>query len=136
MEATLEAAKRDTRGKNEARRLRAGGRIPGVVYGVKAGGTTVDSVAVAVDPKEVLRILHSESGANTLINLRLDGGVATGRVHALDPRALAVQIADDVAGELVRDGHRDLHDRLQETRPSIVEGGLEAHTAGHLERRF
>jgi hypothetical protein len=26
-----------------------------------------------VDPKEVLRILHSESGANTLINLKLDG---------------------------------------------------------------
>ena len=87
MEATLEAAKRETRGKNEARRLRAAGRIPSVVYGVKAGGTTVDSVAVAVDPKEVLRILHSESGANTLINLRLDGGETRVMVkeYQLDP---------------------------------------------------
>ena len=87
MEATLEASKRDTRGKNEARRLRAAGRIPGVVYGAKPGAKTVDAVAVAVDPKEVLRILHSESGANTLINLRLDGGETRVMVkeYQLDP---------------------------------------------------
>lgn len=87
MEATLEAAKRETRGKNEARRLRASGRIPSVVYGVKAGGAAVESVAVAVDPKEVLRILHSESGANTLINLRLDGAETRVMVkeYQLDP---------------------------------------------------
>src|SRR6188768_3535951 len=87
MEATLEALKRDTRGKNEARRLRVAGRIPGVVYGAKSGGTTADAVPVAVDPKEVLRILHSESGANTLINLRLDGGETRVLVkeYQLDP---------------------------------------------------
>ena len=87
MEATLEALKRDTRGKNEARRLRAAGRIPGVVYGTKPGAKTVDAVPVAVDPKEVLRILHSESGANTLINLRLDGGETRVMVkeYQLDP---------------------------------------------------
>jgi large subunit ribosomal protein L25 len=87
MEATLEVSKRDSRGKNEARRLRASGRIPGVVYGVRTGGSAVESVAVAVDPKEVLRILHSESGANTLINLRLDGGETRVMVkeYQLDP---------------------------------------------------
>jgi large subunit ribosomal protein L25 len=86
MEATLEAGKRDGRGKNEARRLRASGRIPGTVYGVqKDGGATATSVAV--DPKEVLRILHSDSGANTLINLRLDGGETRVMVkeYQLDP---------------------------------------------------
>ena len=74
MEATLEVVKRDGRGKNEARRLRASGRIPGVVYGVRKDGRAPEGVAVAVSPKEVLRILHSDSGANTLISLRLDGG--------------------------------------------------------------
>ena len=86
MEATLEAAKRETTGKNEARRLRASGRIPGTVYGVKKdGGATATSVAI--DPKEVLRILHSDSGANTLINLRLDGGETRVMVkeYQLDP---------------------------------------------------
>jgi large subunit ribosomal protein L25 len=96
MEATLEALKRDTRGKNEARRTRAAGRIPAVVYGVKAGGTTVDSVAVAVDPKEVLRILHSESGANSLINLRLDGSETRVMVkeYQLDPVTHSLLHAD------------------------------------------
>jgi large subunit ribosomal protein L25 len=70
MDATLQAEKRETRGKNEARRLRAGGRIPAVVYGVEKG----KAVEIAVDPKALLRILHSESGVNTLIGLALDGG--------------------------------------------------------------
>jgi large subunit ribosomal protein L25 len=70
MDATLKAEKRDGRGKNEARRLRAGGRIPAVVYGAEKG----KAVEIAVDPKSLLRILHSESGVNTLIGLQLDGG--------------------------------------------------------------
>ena len=71
MESTLQVEKRDGRGKNEARRLRAQGRIPAVVYGAEKGKTTT----IAVDPKVLSRILHSESGANTLIGLQgLDGG--------------------------------------------------------------
>lgn len=73
MDATLEAVKRDGRGKNEANRLRASGKIPAVVYGSKKEGRSPEGVAVSVDPKAVLRILHSESGANTLISLRVDG---------------------------------------------------------------
>jgi large subunit ribosomal protein L25 len=70
MDATLKAEKREERGKNAARRLRAGGRIPAVVYGAEKG----KAVEIAVDPKNLLRILHSESGVNTLIGLQLDGG--------------------------------------------------------------
>lgn len=83
MDATLQAEKREGRGKNEARRLRAGGRIPAVVYGVEKG----KAVAIAVDPKTLLRILHSESGVNTLIGLRWDGGDARVLVkeYQLDP---------------------------------------------------
>jgi large subunit ribosomal protein L25 len=67
MEATLEAVKREGRGKNEANRLRASGHIPAVVYGVRKQGDAPGGVAVAVDPKQVLKILHSDSGRNTLI---------------------------------------------------------------------
>ena len=70
MDATLQAEKREGRGKNEARRLRASGRIPAVVYGAEKGR----AIEIAVDPKMLLRILHSESGVNTLIGLQLDGG--------------------------------------------------------------
>ena len=75
MQATLAAATRDTRGKNEARRLRRAGRLPAVVY----GGIPVESRAVEVDPKALLRILHSESGINTLVDLQVDGS-ASGQV--------------------------------------------------------
>ena len=87
MDATLEAVKREGRGKNEANRLRASGQIPAVVYGSKKEGKTPEGVALAVDPKAVLRILHSESGANTLINLRVDGTEARVMVkeYQLDP---------------------------------------------------
>ena len=87
MDATLEAVKRDGRGKNEARRLRAAGRIPAVVYGARKEGKAPEGVPVAVDPKAVLRILHSESGANTLITLKLDGGESRVLVqeYQLDP---------------------------------------------------
>ena len=87
MDATLDAKKRDGRGKNEARRLRVSGRIPAVVYGARKAGEAPEGVPVAVDPKEVLRILHSESGANTLINLTLDGGESRVMVreYQLDP---------------------------------------------------
>jgi large subunit ribosomal protein L25 len=87
MDAILDAVKREGRGKNEANRLRASGQIPAVVYGSKKEGKLPEGVALAVDPKAVLRILHSESGANTLINLRVDGSEARVMVkeYQLDP---------------------------------------------------
>ncbi|HYE86650.1 MAG TPA: 50S ribosomal protein L25 [Vicinamibacterales bacterium] len=74
MEAVLDAVKRNTKGKNEARRLRAAGRLPAVVYGAQKIGDAPAPESVSVDPKPFLRILHSASGFNTLITLRVDGG--------------------------------------------------------------
>ena len=84
MEAVLEASPRSSRGKNEARRLRASGKIPAVVYGgEQPGGTPIE-----VDPKVLMRILHSDTGVNTLINLKT-GGASQVRVlvreYQVDP---------------------------------------------------
>jgi large subunit ribosomal protein L25 len=84
--ATLKIEKRDGRGKNEARRLRANGRIPAVLYGAEKG----KALEIAVDPKALMRILHSETGVNTLIGLEgLSGGSRDTRVlvkeYQLDP---------------------------------------------------
>ena len=73
MEAVLEAVKRKTKGKNEARRLRAAGKIPAVVYGAQKAGDPPAPEQVAVDPKPFMRILHSNSGLNTLITLKVQG---------------------------------------------------------------
>ncbi|MDO8679896.1 MAG: 50S ribosomal protein L25 [Acidobacteriota bacterium] len=74
MEAVLDAVKRTTKGKNEARRLRAAGQIPAVVYGAQKAGDKPSPEQVSVDPKPFLRILHSSSGLNTLISLKVQGG--------------------------------------------------------------
>jgi large subunit ribosomal protein L25 len=76
MEALLEAKARETLGKNEARRTRRDGRVPAVVYGSSgegAGAKGKVATPISVDPKALLRILHSEAGANTLIALKLAG---------------------------------------------------------------
>jgi large subunit ribosomal protein L25 len=65
----LEGSLRAERGKNAARRLRAAGRVPAVLYG--QGG---DAVAITLDRKEMTRILGSPAGHNRILNLKLDGG--------------------------------------------------------------
>ena len=90
---TLEVEAREVFGKNAARRLRRVGRIPGVVYG--AGGP---SLPVAVDPKQVLQILHSESGHNAIFTLEMKGK-APARVMIRDWQS------DPLRGELL---HVDL----------------------------
>jgi large subunit ribosomal protein L25 len=62
----LEAQQREPGNKNAARRVRVAGRIPAVVYG--AGK---DTSAIAVDPRQVMRILKSDSGHNTIFDLAL-----------------------------------------------------------------
>ena len=57
--------------KNAARRVRAAGKIPAVLY-----GGTQEPVAIEVDPKQISRILYSESGHNTIFDLELSGSGA------------------------------------------------------------
>jgi large subunit ribosomal protein L25 len=69
-EYTITAETRELRGKNEARRLRVRGLSPAVVY-----GEGKESVAVAISPKEVRRILRA--GHNTIFTLDIQGGEST-----------------------------------------------------------
>ena len=112
MEAILEAQARDTFGKNEARRTRRGGHVPGVLYG---GGK--DATPIAVQPKALLKILHSEAGQNTLISLKLAG--------AGDNRVLVKDFQlDPVTHEVLHvDFLRIAMDKLlQVTIPIVVHG--------------
>jgi large subunit ribosomal protein L25 len=59
--------------KNAARRVRVAGMIPAVLYGAKEA-----AIAVELDPKQITRILHSESGHNTIFDLEIGGPVAGG----------------------------------------------------------
>ncbi|HEX7797684.1 MAG TPA: 50S ribosomal protein L25 [Vicinamibacterales bacterium] len=116
MEAVLEATARDSFGKNEARRTRRDGKVPAVVYGGSTDGPPT-ATAIAVEPKALLKILHSESGANTLISLKLAGAGDTKvlvKHFQLDPLTHQVLHADF---------YRVAMDRvIQVTIPVIVKG--------------
>jgi large subunit ribosomal protein L25 len=60
--------------KNAARRVRVAGMVPGVVYGAKE-----PSIAVELDPKQITRILHSDTGHNTIFDLE----IGTSRAKAM-----------------------------------------------------
>jgi large subunit ribosomal protein L25 len=68
-ETKLAAIQRDGRGNGPARRVRQGGNVPAVVYGLGA-----DNEAVAVNAHDLDKILHSVSGVNSVITLNVDGG--------------------------------------------------------------
>lgn len=67
--STLKASPRDGVGKGAAKRLRRTGQVPAIAYG-KGRATTPLSVL----PKEVLVILRSELGKNSVLSLETDGG--------------------------------------------------------------
>src|ERR1700729_4403634 len=68
----LEAQPRVPGTKNDARRVRVGGKVPAVLYG--AGK---EALSVSLDPRQVSRILHSQTGYNTIFDLALHGGERT-----------------------------------------------------------
>ena len=113
MEAVLEAEIRNTFGKNEARRTRREGKVPGVLY----GGEGQQTRPIAVQPRALLKILHSEAGQNTLISLKLAG--------AGDARVLVKDFqVDPVTHHVLHaDFYRVAMDRaLQVTIPVTVKG--------------
>jgi large subunit ribosomal protein L25 len=80
---TVAAEVRASRGKNEARRTRRAGQIPAVVY-----GAFQDPVSIAVSPREILKIVRSNTGYNTIFTLAVQGGENTPVMvvdHQVDP---------------------------------------------------
>src|SRR5947208_206442 len=68
MERKLKVERRDGTGKGSARKLRAAGKIPGVVYGRGS-----DPILITADARELFHVLHTEAGMNVLVELGVDG---------------------------------------------------------------
>ena len=108
----MAAQPRAERGKNAARRLRAAGKVPAVLYGLGK-----DSVSVSLDGKEITRLLQSPSGHNQILNLKVSGG-ETAPVMASDWQV------DPVRGHLL---HVDMR-RIDLSQP--VEVNVSVHIIG------
>lgn len=68
MERRLNAERRDGTGKGAARKIRASGRVPGVVYGHGA-----EPLHVSLDARDLSHTLHTDAGMNVLVDMRVDG---------------------------------------------------------------
>lgn len=90
-EVALKAEVRQDRGKGPARRLRASGKVPGVLY-----GQGMDSLAVAVDARELDHTLSTDAGVNVLIDLRVgsDNHLTLARVLERHPLKGAILHVD------------------------------------------
>jgi large subunit ribosomal protein L25 len=109
----LQAKEREERGKNAARRLRASGMVPAVLYGdgSEARGTT----ALAVPDRVVDYTLH-HLGDNALYDIDLGAGGSTARI-------VDVQ-RDPVTGRLIHVDFApvDMQERIEVTVPVHVVG--------------
>lgn len=88
---TVQASLRTGTGKGPARRTRAAGRIPAVVYGPGESGR-----ALAVDAKAVKSILSAPLGRNTVVTLDIDGSAELALLKSYDyhPLTRALEHAD------------------------------------------
>jgi large subunit ribosomal protein L25 len=68
MEITLDVKPRTELGKGPASRYRVSGLVPAVFY-----GSSDEPVSLLVDAKQMSQALHTEAGANVLININVDG---------------------------------------------------------------
>ena len=109
---TVAAEVRNSRGKNEARRTRVSGNIPAVVYGAYK-----DPISVAVDPRELSKIIRSSTGLNTIFTLAIAGGENT-------PVMVVDRQVDPIKGHLLHADLKriDLTKRIRVTVPVSTTG--------------
>jgi large subunit ribosomal protein L25 len=115
IETVVPAEARSSRGKNEARRVRVTGRIPAVIY-----GAFKDPVAISVNPKDILKIIHGKSGHNSIFDVDVPGLEKT-------PVIVADEQYHPVKGSLM---HIDLK-RIDLTRKLRV--SVPVHTFGEAK---
>ncbi len=127
----LVAEVRDATGKGAARKLRAAGRIPAVVYG---RGT--ESRAISVDPKALVQLLQKGgAGMNTLIELSVDGTAKTVLVKELqrDPVRGRPLHTDFYLVDLDQKVEVSVPIRLTGRAPGVELGGILDHPLREIE---
>jgi len=112
---TVDAQPRSEFGNGPARRLRAQGLVPGVLY--QAGG---DAVALTLDAHSLSRVLFSSDGRSSVIDLTIDGGASR-------PAVLTDWQLDPVRGEVQHVDFRPATDT------EVATGEVERRREAHLE---
>ena len=126
-EVKLEVTKREGTGKGVARRSRAAGKVPGVVY-----GRGMDPVAVEVDRRQFVQALQTDAGMNVLLGLKIDGETITTLPRQIqrDPVRGTLLHADFVKVDLTVEVEAEVPVHLLggEDAPGVREGGVLEHS--------
>jgi large subunit ribosomal protein L25 len=130
METTLTAELRADTGKGAARRLRATGLVPGILY-----GHGMDPVKLSISGKDLLHLFHTAGGGGTLVDLKVDG-----QTHLAIPREIQ---RDHIHGRFIhidflavrRDERITLAVEVHEVgeAPGIRAGGVIEHHLREIE---
>jgi large subunit ribosomal protein L25 len=112
------AQKRDERGSRAARRLRAGGRVPAVVYGHKE-----ETIPLSVAAEDILRVIHHRA---RVIDLQTESKVEKALIREiqwdhLGKDVLHVDFARVAADERIE---IEVPIELRGIAPGVVAGGL------------
>jgi large subunit ribosomal protein L25 len=123
-EVKLKAKRREMTGKGSARKVRAGGRVPAVLY-----GRDLESVAVDVDRREFVTALHTDAGMNVLLDIDVDGKrtLALARELQRDPVKGTLLHADFVKVNRKQKVEVEVPVHLVGEAPGAKEGGVLEH---------
>lgn len=123
-EVKLNVNRRNDVGKGAARRSRAAGRVPAVVYGHGMEPTSVD-----VDRREFLTALHTDAGLNVLLDLQLDGQelLALTKEIQRDPVRGTVLHADFIKVDRQQEVEVEVPLHLVGNAPGVAAGGVLEH---------
>lgn len=117
----MQAVKREGTGKGVARRLRATGHVPGVLY-----GRGMEPVAVEVDRRALITAFHTEAGMNVLLDLEIDGSttLAIARDLQRDPVRGTLLHADFLKVDRRQEIEAEVPIHLTGEAPGAKEGGV------------
>jgi large subunit ribosomal protein L25 len=122
---TVTANPRTETGKGAARRLRNSGQIPAVAYGKGLAAKTL-----SVTPKDVITVLKSERGQNSVLQMKVNGGsdlLVMIKQYTYHPVSRALEHVDFVEVKLDRPVDVDV--------PLIVTGKAVGVTLGGVLRQ-
>jgi large subunit ribosomal protein L25 len=118
----MEAEPRTEVGKGPNRRLRASGRVPGVLYGGKK-----ETVALSLDPSAILEIIRSHGGVNTIFELGLKGAAGKENVmireYQIEPVEHKLLHADLVRVAMDKELTLDVNIELTGTAIGVKQSG-------------
>jgi large subunit ribosomal protein L25 len=123
-EVKLKAVKRDDTGKGSARRARAEGLVPAIVY-----GQGMEPISISVNRREFVTALQTDAGLNVLLNIDVDGSTTTALTREIqtDPVRGTLLHADFVKIDLKQEVEVEVPVHVVGEAPGVKEGGVLEH---------